>query len=103
MTEGIYIAQPAFVFENLHGYELQFLTITPDDFDDLATEEIKVRQDFSDVWLFDYLEKYVFFATLYDCWTRLLQALDLFATSLACNVVCFKKVVHLFISKRQFK
>uniref|UniRef100_A0A1B0AER0 TEP1-F n=1 Tax=Glossina pallidipes TaxID=7398 RepID=A0A1B0AER0_GLOPL len=55
-TEGIYFAQPDFLFENLRGYELQFLTITPDDFDDFATKQIKVRQDFSDVWLFDYLE-----------------------------------------------
>uniref|UniRef100_A0A1B0BJ33 TEP1-F n=1 Tax=Glossina palpalis gambiensis TaxID=67801 RepID=A0A1B0BJ33_9MUSC len=52
----IYDATPAFLFENLDGNELQFLTITPDDLDDFATEQIKVRQDFSDVWLFDYLE-----------------------------------------------
>uniref|UniRef100_A0A1A9VUW4 TEP1-F n=1 Tax=Glossina austeni TaxID=7395 RepID=A0A1A9VUW4_GLOAU len=56
LTEGVYFAQPAFPFDNLHGYELQFLTITPDAFDDFATEQIKVRKDFSDVWLFDYLE-----------------------------------------------
>uniref|UniRef100_A0A1A9W1T1 TEP1-F n=1 Tax=Glossina brevipalpis TaxID=37001 RepID=A0A1A9W1T1_9MUSC len=56
-----YLTSSDFLFDDLGGHVLEFLTFPSSNDDDFATEPVKIRQDFSEVWLFEHLEKYVVF------------------------------------------